>query len=236
MKKEEKEHPQLDNSQYRLRKTIGILGIALPLLLLLNHEELLPSMSHYYYTTAGVFFISILSAFGLILLTYQGYAREEGEFLSDNAITTMAAVCIFITVLVPTKADGYMCPVQLMEPNRYLFGHENPIHGAIHLISAGLFLCLLGYMCFAKFTMSPAISPIKKQYYKISAYIIWASVAALIIMFSIEKIAKIDLNNYWPAYVFWLELIAVWAFGIAWLVKGRFDRDIQALVGKAQQE
>jgi hypothetical protein len=53
-----------------------------------------------------VFFISILSAFGLILLTYQGYTREEGEFLSDNAITTMAAVCIFITVLVPTKADG----------------------------------------------------------------------------------------------------------------------------------
>lgn len=70
---------KLHNSQYRLRKAMGILGIALPILLLLNHNSLLSSMSHYYYTSASVFFIGILTAFGLILFTYEGYPLDTSS-------------------------------------------------------------------------------------------------------------------------------------------------------------
>ena len=37
-------------------------------------------------------------------------------------------------------------------------------------------------------------------------------------------------NKDYTTYVFWLEAIAVWAFGIAWLAKGRFDRDLMQAI------
>ena len=224
---------KLDNSQYRLRKAIGVLGIALPLLLLLNHDDLLSSMSHYYYTSAGVFFIGILVAFGLILLTYKGYALQENEIISDGAITTLAAICIFITVLVPTQPEGAMGYIHFKESPHYLFWHNSLIKGSIHLISAGLFLTLLGYMCHSKFTLGKNISPLKRLFYKTCGIIIWSSITALVLLFIIDSLLlNHNLNSYFPAYTFWLEMIAVWAFGIAWLIKGKFDRDLNKLVHK----
>lgn len=226
---------KLDNSQYRLRKAIGILGIALPILLLLNHDDLLSSMSHYYYTSAGVFFIGILVAFGLILFTYQGYPRAEKEMLSDEAITTLAAICIFITVLIPTSSEGALGQIHFEKNLHYLFGHNSGIKGPIHLISAGLFLVLLGYMCHAKFTMSENISPARRKFYKTCGITIWSSIGILILIFAIEALFKLDFNCYLPAYTFWFEMIAVWAFGIAWLIKGKFDRDIRSILLKTDK-
>lgn len=230
---------ELHNSQYRLRKTIGILGIALPLLLLVNHENLLASMSHYYYTSASIFFIGILIAFGLILFTYEGYPLDPSrkERLSDDSATTLAAICIFITVLIPTTWDGAMGQIHFKNNTHYLFGHANPIKGTIHLASAGLFLILLGYMCFAKFTMSKKITAARKRFYQICGIAIWSSVAILIILFIIDsKLIDDKLNSYFPAYTFWFETIAVWAFGIAWLVKGKFEKDLVSISRKIKRK
>lgn len=222
-------------SQYRLRKAIGILGLFLPLLLVLNYDdEILASMSHYYYTTSGVFFIGILFAFGLILLSYRGYEKEsKKEFVGDNLATTIAGICILMTVLIPTAADGSLIPnldegVFNATFNNYLFGHwGNAIKNTVHLSSAGLFLIALGYMCHSKFTLSPGISNIKKKFYKICGWIIWLSVILLILAFAFEGLLK--LNEYLPSYVLWLEWVAVWAFAVAWLVKGRIDEDVKKL-------
>ncbi|WP_255452729.1 hypothetical protein [Aquimarina sp. RZ0] len=35
------------------------------------------------------------------------------------------------------------------------------------------------------------------------------------------------MDTVLPAYTFWLEWIARYAFVVAWLVKGRIDKDIQ---------
>ncbi|MFT5723041.1 MAG: hypothetical protein ACI9JN_000146 [Bacteroidia bacterium] len=226
---------KLHSSQYRLRKIVGILGIALPILLLLNHDYLLSSMSHYYYTSSSIFFIGILVSFGLILFTYQGYPLDETkrEFLSDETTTTLAAIFIFIAVLIPTEWDGAMGDIHFEDNANYLFGHDNGIKGAVHLISAGLFLSLLGYMCFAKFTLSQNDPPSRKLFYKISGVVIWSSLGLLLILFVIDS-ALLDgnLNCYFPGYTFWLESIAVWSFGISWLIKGKFDRDVNGLFKK----
>ncbi len=179
-----------------------------------------------------MFFIGILVAFGLILFTYQGYPRAEKEILSDEAITTLAAICIFITVLVPTSSEGALGHIYFEDNSNYLFGHNSKIKGSIHLISAGLFLVLLGYMCYEKFTMSEDISSARKWFYKICGITIWSSIGALIIIFAIEALCNFDFNCYFPAYTFWFEMIAVWAFGIAWLVKGKFDRSISSILQK----
>lgn len=214
---------EMHNPQLRLRKTIGILGLALPILLLAIHQHLLASMSHYYYTSASVFFIGILSAFGLVLFSYKGYPieKEKGEKVSDDTITTLASFFIFFTILLPTNCDGAMGPIRFCDCG-YLFGHHTNWMGTVHLISAGMFLALLGVMCKYKFTMGNSSSR-RKTLYRWCAYIIWGSIAFIGILFGIEKITGKDLNDFLPGYTFFLEWVAVWAFAVAWLVKGRIE-------------
>ncbi|WP_299218731.1 hypothetical protein [uncultured Aquimarina sp.] len=219
-------------SMYSLRKTIGILGLALPILLLVAHQELLSSMSHYYYTAGGVFFILILSAFGLILINYRGYPKQEGESFSDRLITTVAGICILITVLIPTKSENPLGTLFFTD-TPYLFGHQsNSLLGAIHLLSAASFFFLLGYMSFYKFVLNHDASASRNRLFRRSGIIVWASVGALIIIFALEKLLKINMDEVLPAYTFWLEWVAVYAFAVAWLVKGRIDKDIQNVIKK----
>ena len=217
-------------SLYRLRKTLGILGLCFPILLLFNHSALLASMSHYYYTSASIFFVSILSGFGLILMTYKGYPKKDNEVISDNLATNLAGICIFLTVLVPTRSDNSLGEVFFTGPP-YLFGHQsNTFFAALHLSSAGLFLILLGFMCIYKFSLNHKAGNLRNNLFKICGYVIWASVAALIIIRIIEKIQQIDFNTVFPAYTFWIEWVAIYAFAIAWLVKGRIGNDIKKVV------
>ncbi|WP_299183425.1 hypothetical protein [uncultured Aquimarina sp.] len=223
-------------SMYSLRKTIGILGLALPILLLVSHQQLLSSMSHYYYTAGGVFFILILSAFGLILINYGGYPKQEGERFSDRFITTVAGICILITVLVPTKSENPLGTLFFTD-TPYLFGHQsNSLLGTIHLLSAAFFFFLLGYMSFYKFVLNHDASASRNRLFKRCGIIVWAAVGTLIIIFAIEKLLNINMDEVFPAYTFWLEWVAVYAFAVAWLVKGKIHLDVEKMMKTFSQE
>ena len=202
----------------------------LPILIYVNHLDLLSSISHYYYTSSSVFFIGILFSFGLVLIAYRGYPvdPESNEKYSDDWITTLAGIFIIVTVIIPTSCRDSLGQLQFCAEG-YLFGHGHKAIGAIHLLSAGAFLFFLGLMCYGKFTLGKKQSPAKKHLYKVCGIIIWACIGILIILFIMEWILKVDFNDYLPGYTFFLETIAVWAFGIAWLVKGKAHRLRQAL-------
>jgi hypothetical protein len=219
---------------YRLRQMIGILGLMLPILLIVfnKEDEIWSSMSHYYYSTSGVFFIGILISFGLVLLYYQGYPLDPSrkELMSDNLITTIAAISIFITVLVPTAWNDISTGENVFKED-YLFGHQDIWRGAVHLSSAGSFLICLGYMSYFKITMGENIPAKRKKFYRISGTTVWVCVALLICCFTIDIATKQSFKNgmityYFKQYVFFFELIAVWAFAIAWLVKGKINKVI----------
>lgn len=225
---------ELQNSQYRLRKTIGFLGIALPFIIFFVNQKLLSSISHYYYTSASIFFIGILFTFGLVLITYKGYSYNKGknEKISDDLITTLAGVSILVTVLIPTECTGSGHTLLFCD-NGYLFGHSNSVKGTIHLMSAAIFLFALGWMCIKQFTKSenPG-SKRKNSVYRICGYIVWSCIAILMLIFSFEKMLSIDFNVYINGYTFMLESVAVWAFSIAWLIKGKINKDWNGLIVK----
>ena len=174
-------------SYYRIRKTIGILGIFLPILIYAFHGELLSSISHYYYSKSAVFFIAILFAFGLFLISYKGYEIDkETELFSDNFITNIGGIAALLVVLLPTTCSGSnsteitnMCQLQ----NYPLFGHDNTIIRIIHLFSAGVFLFTMGYMSIFRFTKGkPTDEKNRKNYvYRICGIAVWFSIGILMI-------------------------------------------------------
>ena len=192
-----------------LRKVLGILGFLLPFALILgNGRKVEESISHYYYTDMSVVFTGVLITFGLFLISYKGYLKEKGEFLSDNTITNWAGIFAIIVALVPTACS--YC--ESGAPN----GHNDSIASTVHLVCAGLFITLMGYMSFNQFVKGEHQDPTakkRKRLYRISGLVIWAVIAALLV--------EVIIDDQFTKYdVFIGETIALVFFGIAWLVKG----------------
>jgi len=209
----------LKHSDFRIRKLIGILGISIPIVLpFLSNWEVLSSISHYYYLTApSLYFIIVMSSLGLFLISYKGYIRDKGptrEYISDDWLTNIAGISVLVLVLVPTACDesGSGTIDDICKKFMPLFGHVDKTKDNIHLIAAGLFVLLMGWMSFFKFSINQDKKGWRYKLYKTNGVIIWIAVLSLIIYFVIGF--KID------NFVFWMEVIVLVPFGISWLVKG----------------
>jgi hypothetical protein len=231
-----------------LRRGIGYIGILLPFVLpvgkiLFEGPGLEVSMSAYFYTVTGRVFVGSLCAIGVFLLSYR-YKKW------DIIASIIAGICALGVALFPTAPE--------LDPT----ATQNAI-GIVHGISAGLFFLTLACMSIFLFTKTypyqtpeprkPAdylslfvvtrtkpglpLNPRKKKrniIYRACGYIILFCIITMGIV-GIKAI-KEHVQQYNP--VFWLESIAVFAFGASWLIKGetllknrksdeKFDRRIQ---------
>lgn len=222
---------ELQNSDYRIRKLIGILGLLLPFVLVFSHGGVLSSISHYYYQTLpSLLFIIILSVFGLFLISYKGYKIDETtETISDDFITNIAGFAALVVVFVPTRCVDSgsdvidrICAIE----NYPLFGHNDLSYGSIHLISAGVFILAMGWMSKYKFTRSK--NDTNNKIYNLCGNIVFISVGLLVILIILEK----QNVSFWldAYYVFILETMAIIPFGISWLIKGKVIDDIKVLI------
>lgn len=224
------EKQELQKSDYRIRKLIGVLGLLLPFMLLIAQGELLSSISHYYYQTlSSLLFIIILSAFGLFLISYKGYKIDpETEKISDDLITNIGGLAALVVVFVPTVCLGSGSDViaAICDSGNFpLFGHNDKLKGTIHLVSAGIFIFSMGWMSKYKFTRSD--DDVNNRIYRICGNLIWGSIGLLIILIIAEKLGvSFWLDEY---YVFILETTAIVPFGISWLIKGKTIEDVKAL-------
>lgn len=213
---------ELQPSDYRMRKLVGILGLSLPVLLPIGASEFLASISHYYYDTlSSLFFIIILSAFGLFLISYKGYTKDEdSEQISDDFLTNIGGLAALIVVFVPTTCIGSTSQTikALCETcDVPLFGHSLTTPNTIHLVSAGIFILCMGWMSKYKFTRGS--KSMHNKIYKHCGNVVFISVALLIVGIILEKLeVNFFINDY---YVYIFETIAVFAFGTSWLVKGK---------------
>lgn len=226
----------LQHSDYRIRKLIGTLGISLPIILPIVKREFLASISHYYYSTlSSLLFIIILSAFGLFLISYKGYKKDsKTEQVSDDFLTNIGGFAAMIVVFIPTVCFGSNSTTidALCNSNQLpLFGHNEKILSTIHLISAGIFILCMGWMSKYKFTRGN-----KKKYNKIyrsCGNVVFISVTLLIIGIILENLEiNFLLNNY---YVYIFETIAILAFGISWLIKGKAIENLKEFKNKVME-
>lgn len=198
-----------------VRQAIGYLGIFMPAMLLLGTfiigkcPEMQDSISHYYFTIMGNALVATLCGFAVFLFIYQGYDTW------DNIVTSFAAVCALgIALFATSQIDDIDCSVVCLKDYKPRI--------IIHYISATLFFITLSYISAFLFTKSTGEKTIWKKrrnrVYRICAGVMMVSILMVLLIKLIPDLKDL-LANYKP--VFWLEWIALIAFGISWLVKGK---------------
>lgn len=207
-------------SYLELRKFVGWLGILMPFILAIGgfftfpEGGIRPTISDYYYTPMRNVFVGILCSIGVFLFSYRGYSPLENApqklILSDSAAGNLACLFAVGVALFPTT------PVSPIENQAWI--------GKVHLICAASMFLTLAYFSLCLFTRTdPKKSKTRMKewrnfVYKLCGWIILGSIALIAIVKYLpkdwfEKIEQLD-----P--VFWLESLAVVAFGFSWLVKG----------------
>ena len=210
-----RDYKNLYISFVKLRRIIGLLAIFLPIILVLGSvivsdcEHIQISISHYYYTSMGVVFIAALSGISVLLITYRGYDRN------DNVTSSLAAFFLLCLVLFPTHQNHDLTCAKV-------FLKENTLRVGIHYTAAGLFFSTVSYMIYFQFTKVNTIITsqklIRNKIFRFCAKLILASIVLVGIILSIPFLNHL-LKPYKP--IFWLEWVALLAFGFAWLVKGK---------------
>jgi hypothetical protein len=197
-------------SYLTLRKAVGILGMLLPFVVslgawLIFQTGIQSSISYYYHTGMRDVFVGILWTIGFFLYSYNGYER------SDNIAGNLACVFAVMVSLFPTTPEGSITPLERF------FGY-------VHLFSAALFFCTLIYfslVLFTKTNLNKQSTPEKLQrnmVYRTCAYIMSACIVLIAVYYLLPEGLASRLDTLKPVY--WLEAVAVLAFGLSWFTKG----------------
>lgn len=189
-----------------LRRAIGYLGLALPFVLSIGGyfvfgKGIQTSISSYYYTGMRDFFVGVLCAIGVFLLSYKGYERIDAV-AGDLACVFGVGVALF-----PTSPDD--APTTI---------------GKIHWILAALFLATLAYFSLCLFTKTDATKRPTEQklqrnrVYRICGWLMVACLLLILIFKFLPESVQANLAALDPVY--WLESTAILSFGVSWMVKG----------------
>ena len=189
-------------SYLALRKAVGWIGILLPFVLMtglivfFREKTVLKTISLYYHSNMRDLFVGALCAIALFLFFYKGYSKW------DNRAANLAAFFALGIAFFPTVSEG---PLDWK--------------AWIHFISASLFFITLS--CFSMFLFTkknpnPTKNKLTRNKIYISCGVIMITCLVAILLFFVFFEKKYPESSL----VFWLESLALIAFGISWLIKG----------------
>ena len=195
-------------SYLSLRKAVGIIGVALPFVLvfgnmILKGPGIERSISSYYYTDLGNVFVGSLCAIGVFLLSTRGYDRR------DRIAGYLACIFAVGVALFPTTPQR-----DATSPDKFI--------GILHYTFAALLFLTFAFFCLKLFTetdkkKSPTRRKLQRNnVYRVSGFVILACIL-LIVVVKLPAVKPL-VERLKP--VFWLESLAVVTFGVAWLTKG----------------
>lgn len=190
-------------SYLTLRRVVGILGALLPVLLAVgcfvlgSCAELQSSISAYCGTEMRDVFVGVLFVIGWFLFSYRGYERKD-DIAGDLACFFALGVALF-----PSTSDSKAIRT-------------------VHFISAAALFLVLAYFSLFLFTKTKkGVPPTPKKktrnrIYVACGVIMLACIASVALYYAFLQDAPVAAIK--PA--FWLESLALWAFGWSWFVKG----------------
>lgn len=205
-------------SYLTLRKFVGWLALGLPVVLVgcwwfPGGHGIEGSISSYYYTGMRNFLVGGLSAISMFMLACRGYDR------ADEIAGIFSGICALGVAFFPTAPEtGATAQQRTIGEWHYVF--------AVLLFSTLAFFCLF---LFKKTADKKAMTRKKGQRNHVYTVCGYAIVASMLLIFVLVKLLKIErlVGSLSPMLCF--ETTALWAFGIAWLIKGEtFLKDEKA--------
>ncbi|MBN2612545.1 MAG: hypothetical protein JXB00_13395 [Bacteroidales bacterium] len=202
----------------RIRRSIGYLGISLPIVLVIL--SLVPffetgvqsSISGYYYTNLREILTGTLCAVGLFLIRYTGF-KSSAFWKNDNLLTNIAGYMAFGVAFFPVNPDSWVEKVYT------LFPVNARIIGYLHYAFASVFFTVLAVISINVFTIGQkADEKIKKSF--INENNIYKSCGYLMLVF-IGLIPVFAYLRLFASSTLLLEALTLFLFGISWLIKGR---------------
>lgn len=213
---------------------IGLLLLMMPNAMLVAYlfgECFRDSISQFYYGRySGDLLVVLLFSAGVLLCLWPGTRPGEGH------ISSIAAIGAFAVALIPAVDSGLepdgdcagrafvKSSIDLTSP--YFESFDGA--GALHIVGAVAFLSCLAFLTLRLFTQPPHESATEERtlmgkalrdvtYYSTTAI----ALGSLLILLVYVLFGK-DWD-FWRGYnlTFWFEAFAMWAMGVAWLVKGR---------------
>lgn len=208
------------------------------------------SISHFYYSQfLGNVFVGALFFIGTFLMAYRGESGSENT-LATIAGFCAYGIALFPTsgagceiagfsgrVLADISIAGDPPLLMLEVPDQTASYFElSAMASALHYISAGFLFSFLAYYCFFVFTRVVQDQHFedgtevltREKRYRNQIYLLCGSVIviAMVIIAGKSLSGRITGSEWlwWDQQnvTFWLETAILWAFGLAWMVKGRF--------------
>lgn len=187
-------------SYLTLRRVVGVLGVALPILLmtwgfvLSGSVEIQNSISDYYAMRTRDLFVGTLFVIAWFLFAYKGHERKD-DVAGDLACLFAMGVALF--------------------PNS---GQEWEAY--VHFASAAALFSILAYFSGCLFTKSGK-SPTPRKKFRNKIYVACSVIMiSCIVLIGLYKLLLTETAVAQIKPVFWLESFALWAFGCSWFVKG----------------
>lgn len=193
-----------------MRLAIGLLGIALPVVLVIGDLVLtgdVPmrgSLSAYYFSGGRDFFVGAMVATGLFLLTYRAFERSW-----ENVLSGLAGFSAIMVALFPTSGGDPLTPLQER------LGED--VTAVVHYGFAALFIGSLAAISviFGRREgqrTDPDAARATRGFWRNTHY----ALAGVIVVAVVVILARLLGENS----LFMGEVVAVVAFGLSWLLKG----------------
>lgn len=197
-----------------VQRYIGMLGMSLPGVMLLGSvmigdcHTIQGSVSEYYFTAMTTVLQAMLCSTALLHLSYRGYDRH------DSIVNTLAGISCFGIALFPTSGADVTCPLWHLE--------EHALRSSLHFLCAATFFFCVAYICLFLFPKTGGDltkeKKVRNTVYRVSGVVI---LLAMLLMFLVGRVDW--MKEAWALYqpIFWLEWVALVAYGISWLTKGK---------------
>jgi hypothetical protein len=187
-------------SHRALRKAVGAIGILLPFVLAGGHmlaagSRVEGSLSAYYWTEMRDVLVGSLCAIAVLLFAYRGPDK------ADDFLAHFAGISAVGVALAPSRPDGPF--------------------GLVHYVFTASFFVALACFSLVLFRKTDLYEPptarklLRNQVYAACGCAMLACVA-LIGLVAFTRLGEL-LGRYSP--VFWLESVALFAFGLSWFTK-----------------
>lgn len=217
----QKDKNELVTSYLEVRKFIGLIGISLPVFLILfsliaDRSGPKQSISAYFYSGGREILVGSLFAIGVFLFSYKGFDKDLRK-PTDKVVSRLAAIGAVGIAFSPmdwAKSGSPVEPVCTWLQCSLPGNITNYLHGVFAVMFFGSLatFCLINFQRCEEGTTPDEDKQFRNFLFRILGYVIVVCTVAFI------------AGSFIPssgAFVFWAETIAIIAFGLSWIIKGK---------------